>query len=218
MNEWRWQALMHRLGGQSSLETYQQLVKAYAEPHRYYHTAAHINACLQQFDRVQGLAHAPAAVEIALWFHDAIYQTRSQNNEQESADWAVGCLHAAGVAEMDCAQVHHLIMATKEHGDVEDRDRALVVDIDLAILGQEAQTFAEFETNIRKEYHWVPAPEYCLRRSQILESFLQRSHVYQTDYFQERYDAIAKSNLQQAIYNLQQGILPEDGHNRGSKG
>ncbi|NJM66483.1 MAG: hypothetical protein HC851_12915 [Acaryochloris sp. RU_4_1] len=208
MDEGRWQALMHCFGVEASLDTYQQLVQAYAEPHRYYHTAHHINACLQQFDLVCTEARALIEVEMALWFHDACYQPQSQQNEEDSADWARRFLQEAGVAEAQCQRVHDLIMATQDHGDVEDIDAALVVDIDLAILGEDAKTFAAFEANIRREYHWVPIADYCHRRSQILARFLQRPQVYQTPYFQVRYDAIARTNLKQTLSNLQNGILP----------
>lgn len=204
---------MRHFGENPSLETYQQLVRAHTEPHRYYHTADHIKACLGHFDDVQALVHSPAEVEIALWFHDAVYHTRSNQNEQESAGWAVRFLQQAGVARDRCHQVHHLIMATQDHAVKNDGDTALMVDIDLAILGQETNTFAAFEAHIRQEYAWVPVAEYCQRRSKILATFLQRPHVYQTGYFQERYDAIAQTNLQAALSRLQAGILPDSRDN-----
>ncbi|ABW27490.1 HD domain-containing protein [Acaryochloris marina] len=214
MDKQRWQTLMHDLAGQPSLDTYQQLVCAYSEPHRYYHTATHIDACLDHLDRVKVLAQAPAILEMALWFHDAVYQTQSNQNEQDSADWAVHFLQTAGVAVNVCHQVHHLIMATATHTTHDHPDTALMVDIDLAILGQNTQTFADFETQIRQEYAWVPITEYCQQRSQILETFAQRPHLYQTAYFQERYEAMARSNLQTAIRCLQAGILTNNGDNK----
>lgn len=209
MNERRWQTLMDQLAGKLCLATYRQLVRAYAEPHRYYHTADHIEACLHHFDGVKTLAQSPVEVEIAIWFHDAVYQTQSHQNEQKSADWAARFLHQAGVAQDRCHRVHHLIMTTHKHEAQDDQDPALMIDIDLAILGQDAQTFADFEVNIRQEYTWVPAVQYCQRRSEILETFLQRPYVYQTAYFQERYEAVARANLQTAISRLQAGILPD---------
>lgn len=213
MNPLRWQTLMHQLGAKPSLDTYQQLVRAYTEPHRHYHTAAHIDACLHHFDSVKSLAQAPATLEMALWFHDAVYQTQSTQNEQNSADWAVQFLQQAEVAADPCHQVHQLIMATAAHTIHNDEDTALMIDIDLAILGQDTQTFTNFETQIRQEYAWVTIAEYCRRRSQILETFAQRPHLYQTAYFQERYEALARSNLQTAIQRLQAGILPNNGDN-----
>lgn len=208
MKKQRWQTLIQNLGGSPSLDTYRQLVQAYAEPHRYYHTADHINACLDHFDGAHTLALAPLEVEIALWFHDAVYHSSSNQNEQDSAHWAARFLHDAGVAQNRCDRVHDLIMATQTHEVQDGPDAALLLDIDLAILGQEARVFSIFEANIRREYAWVPVVEYCQRRSEILETFLQRPHVYQTSYFQERYDAIARANLQTAISRLQAGILP----------
>lgn len=210
----RWQTLMHRLGIGASLQTYQQLVRAYSESQRHYHTAHHISSCLQHFDAVQTLAQVPAEVEIALWFHDAVYQPRSNHNEQDSADWAMQFLQEEGQPHSQCLRVHHLIMATQDHTDITKGDAAVVVDIDLAILGQDPATFAEFERNIRKEYYWAPVSEYCRRRSQILASFLQHPPIYQTRYFQERYEATAIANLNTALSNLQTGILPEENDNK----
>ena len=214
MHQSRWQTLMNRLGIGASLQTYQQLVRAYAESQRHYHTAHHISSCLQHFDSVQTLAQVPAEVEIALWFHDAVYQPRSDHNEKDSADWAMQFLQEEGLPHSQCLRVHHLIMATKDHTAPTEGDAALVVDIDLAILGQDPETFTEFERNIRKEYHWVPVSEYRRRRSQILASFLQHPSIYQTDYFQERYETAARINLKTALSNLRTGILPEADDNK----
>jgi predicted metal-dependent HD superfamily phosphohydrolase len=92
-----------------------------------------------------------------------------------------------------------LIMATKHHSPPADSDAALVVDVDLAILGQPEQRFAEYEQQIRQEYAWVPQPIFTSKRSEILQRFLDREHIYATESFRQKYEARARQNLEQAI-------------------
>ena len=89
MDRDRWNRLLTALGivaGES--ECFDALLAAYSEKHRHYHTIKHIDHCLRELDGAKSLAHDPAEVELALWFHDAIYDPHSSKNEERSADWA----------------------------------------------------------------------------------------------------------------------------------
>ena len=88
MERKRWLALMASFGIDAHLDTFERLRGAYAEPHRYYHTFKHIAACLEELDAARGLAAVFHEVEIALWFHDAVYAPTSTDNERRSAEWA----------------------------------------------------------------------------------------------------------------------------------
>lgn len=65
-----------------------RLTTAYSEPVRHYHTLAHITDSLYEFDRLIGLAEAPHEIEMAIWFHDAVYDPKAHDNEERSAEWA----------------------------------------------------------------------------------------------------------------------------------
>src|SRR6478735_4057334 len=77
-------------------DLYGQLVAAYSEAHRKYHTLQHLSECVATLDSVRASIPHPAEVEIALWFHDAIYDTKRSDNEAQSAEWATTALSAAG--------------------------------------------------------------------------------------------------------------------------
>ena len=77
-----------------------------------------------------------------------------------------------------------------------------MLDIDLAILGQEQDIFKEYEDNIRKEYIYVPKEIFNPKRSEILQSFLDRKSIYLTDYFKDKYEEIARDNLKKSIKDL----------------
>ena len=202
MNEERWVALMLSIGFSPNLETYRALHDAYLENHRHYHTDAHIDHCLVLLDEYRGLAQQPDEVEIALWFHDAIYKPISGDNEAKSADWAARFLeeNRAGKSRID--RVRAMIMATVHDAVANDPDTQLLVDIDLSILGSDSDTYRQFENNVRKEYKWVPGPFFKKGRRKILQSFLDRSSIFSTDLFRGRFEVAARSNLKSAIEAL----------------
>ena len=203
MNLRRWTALMSSFGVADHPEMFERIVKAYGEPHRRYHTAAHIGACLGEFDSVRSLAQSGSEVEAALWFHDVIYDTRASNNERQSAEMASRFLASSGVSSSSYDRVYSHIMATAHKGKPVDDDARLVVDIDLSILGQGELVYDQFERSVREEYKWVPWFLYRRKRTEILRAFLARESIYATEPFRQRYESAARSNLERAIRGLE---------------
>ena len=150
------------------------------QPDRHYHTARHIDACLAQVQRYRSFAANPAEIEVALWFHDAIYDTRRSDNEQRSAEWASDFLSSTGAETAHVSRIHALIMATRHTAAADDPDQQLLVDIDLGILGQPRGVFDDYDAAIRREYHWVPWPQYAESRVAVLAEFLNRPFIYAT--------------------------------------
>lgn len=185
---------------------HERLVNAYSEAGRYYHNLRHIEECLLELERVRGDAMRPELLEAAFWFHDAVYDPRSVSNEEESARLVENCLCAAGLRQAEIDTVRHLILATKTHETGLESDAALMIDIDLAILGRESTRFWEYEAAIRAEYAWVPAAEFAAKRVAILRRFLAREAVYQTDAFRSKYEAAARLNLTAAIVRLERDV------------
>lgn len=199
----RWSSLMHAFGIGPHLDTYERLVAAYSEPHRHYHTPAHIRACLTELDAAHDLAIFSAEVEIALWFHDAVYSPTASDNETRSATWVTEFLSSAGLPQEPRERVHQHIMATRHEAQPGTNDSALVVDIDLSILGQNPTTYDAFEKNVREEYRWVPWFLYQRKRREILHSFLKRDSIYTMAYFRNRYEKSARLNLRNALHELE---------------
>lgn len=198
----RWNALWQRLGLTPPSSLWAALAARYAEPHRAYHTLDHLAFCFGDYDRVARQIQEPVALEFALWFHDAVYDTHRPNNELRSAEWALHALTEGGVAPDLSRRVYELILATRHNTPPPDPDAAYLVDIDLAILGQPPVRFDEYDANIRQEYEWVPESEFCSKRAAILRSFLARERIYQTDPFFGRYEVQARQNLARAIGRL----------------
>ena len=179
-----------------------QLLAAWSEPQRRYHTVRHLGDCIALFEAASQLAAHPSEVEIALWFHDAVYDLKAKDNEARSAAWAEQALSAAQVGSDVRARVHELIMATCHAAQPESEDGRLLVDIDLSILGAEPERFDEYEVQVRQEYAWVPGPLFRRKRKELLQGFLARQHIYATEWFQQRFEAMARSNLQRSVVRL----------------
>lgn len=194
-----WDRAWKNLGLQAPNALFDQLVAAYSEPHRQYHTVQHLRECLSHFSACPGLAQHPGEVEIALWFHDAVYALRAKDNEHRSAEWAVRDLAKAGAEDSVMQRVRGLIMATCHDAVPTDRDQKLLVDIDLAILGAVPERFEEYDRQVQSEYNWVPDFIYRMKRREVLRAFLDRENIYSTDHFRERYEIQARTNLEKCV-------------------
>lgn len=184
---------------------YDQLVAAYSERQRHYHTLQHLRECLAHLEATAMLAHRPAEVEVALWFHDAVYDPRRQDNEERSAHWAADGLRAAGCGEDVAGRVRAMVLATREHAASGDADTQLLLDIDLAILGASAARFGEFERQVRAEYAHVPEAAYRTGRATVLAGFAARPRIYGTQPYRVALETRARDNIANAIARLQAG-------------
>ena len=160
MNADAWARLMAAWGFGPNTGTYDKLVAAYSAKGRFYHDRRHVAACLRHLETCRAQVARLPEVEIALWFHDAVYRPLASGNERNSADWAAAFLSACGAAPEAISRVHRLIMVTAHNAPTRSTDESLLVDIDLAILGADAPRYDAFEQAVRKEYRLVPAGIY----------------------------------------------------------
>ena len=198
-----WQSLWHDLGVTNpDLTLLQALLQRYSEPHRRYHTLQHLDACFANFAAVREQATHPAEVELALWFHDAVYEIQLAGNEQLSADWARNALLAAGGVPAAAQRVHALVLSTCHHAMPETPDEAILLDVDLAILGAPPAQFDEYEAQVRAEYAMVAQPQFRSGRRRILQQFLARERLFHTAHFYASHEPPARINLRRSIAQL----------------
>ena len=198
----RWHSMWQELGASaSSDELFHRLVECYSESHRRYHTTQHLEECFAHLEHVRSLPERASEVELALWFHDAIYNTHNSDNEERSAVWASESVLAAGTPEQ-ATLIHGLVLATKHSAVPAGRDAMVLVDIDLGILGADIARFEEYELQVRDEYSWVPGPLYRRGRRKILAEFAEREWIYSTDYFRTAYEERARENIARSLARL----------------
>ena len=172
-----------------------ELIGRYQEPHRSYHTVAHLEFGLSQFDLISGLAMHPDRVEFSYFFHDNVYIIGAADNEEQSAHLAREVLKKAQVPVVVQLHVVAHIMTTKPGEKANSPDQQVMADIDLAILGQSRDVFVEYERQVRQEYASVPEEVFWEARKGILQGFLNRPSIFSTSHFREIYEAQARENL-----------------------
>ena len=181
---------------------YAGLVELYGEPHRRYHTLAHIRQCLRQFDLAADLMGQPDAVEMALWFHDAIYIPGAMDNEQRSADLFREWSTAAGAAADFQESVSGVVMATTHQTPPSWRDGRFIVDIDLSSFGLPWEDCEQDGQRIRAECADLTDDQYYPGHLRFVRTLQNRPAFFFTDFFQQHYGQMAHDNINRIIANL----------------
>ena len=185
-----------------------ELARAYAASDRHYHNLAHVEALLALAQEHGAALSDREAIEAAIWFHDAIYDTRRHDNEAKSAELAAERLrgltdadHIDRIATMIRATADHTLPSFSDHGA--KRDCALFLDMDLAILGSAAAAFDAYEAAVRREYAWVPEVLWIEGRRKVLASLAARPAIYSSPQFQASHEAAARRNLARSLAKLE---------------
>jgi predicted metal-dependent HD superfamily phosphohydrolase len=180
---------------------FDRLAARYAEPHRRYHIWTHVLACLQARLRITE-ASLPD-VDLALVFHDAVYEPLAFDNEERSAELLVEEGRRAWINEGLLRRAHALVVATKHSREPTDMEEAsIVLDADLSILGADPATFAAYEAGIRHEYASVDDAAYRAGRAAVLQAFLARQSIYSTRTGRRLWEASARRNIEESIARL----------------
>ncbi len=185
----------------------QELSALYDASERHYHGMAHVTALIALAHEYRDRLADPEAVEAAIWFHDAVYDSRAKDNEAQSAALAREKL-AGRVDARRLNRIAGMIEATATHrlpefADADAvRDAAFFLDMDLSILGAEPKVFAAYEQAVRQEYGWVPEPGWLAGRAAVLKGFLAREHIFHTAEFRRRFEARARANLESSLAAL----------------
>lgn len=185
---------------------FDELVKEYQQPHRYYHTLEHLAEMFRVFGRMANLCPNPIAVQVAIWFHDVVYDPKQDDNESRSAAKVFEWLQPLGFSLELLNRVAELVKSTTHLNATEpvtDPDTMVLLDADLAILGASEIRYQRYAADIRKEYAHVPDSDYRTGRISVLNRFLARPRIYHTTIMHNEGDVPARRNLQDEIDQLQ---------------
>jgi predicted metal-dependent HD superfamily phosphohydrolase len=179
------------------------LAARYAEPHRHYHTLAHVQALLRHLDTHRALVRQPAHVEAAIWYHDVVYDTHRSDNEICSADVVRFELMSIGWLGVDVERVAGMVEATQYHRAADgDTDTQLFLDLDLSVLGAAPAVYDTYRDAIRAEFDWVPEAAYRAGRAKVLRSFLDRPAIYRTPVLAALWEVTARANVRRELVAL----------------
>ncbi|MDY6896533.1 MAG: HD domain-containing protein [Cyanobacteriota bacterium] len=205
---YRWSELLQNfdISQTATEQTFNKIVEYYSTPNRYYHNLKHINHVLETIQLLEdktkylGNNFETKTVKFAAWFHDIVYDTKTKDNEEKSAEYAAEALSSLSIPANVIKNVKKLILQTKNHYvSTNDLDAQILLDADFAILGSNPADYSKYTQAIRQEYIWVPEVEYFAARKKILENFLQRDNIYFTQFMQQTRENIARNNLETEV-------------------
>ncbi|MEW9527993.1 metal-dependent phosphohydrolase [Microbispora sp. NPDC049125] len=180
-----------------------ELLARWAEPHRRYHTTAHLRAVLAAVEPLAALAGDADAVRLAAWFHDAVYEGRPGWDEERSAQLAQARLPACGAAPGRVREVARLVRMTATHSyDPGDADAAVLCDADLAVLGSAPEEYDAYARAVREEYRHIPDEPFRAGRSAVLTRLLTGDHLFGTEAGRDLWDRRARENMRRELAAL----------------
>lgn len=177
----------------------EELLDRWAEPHRHYHSPAHLAAVLNAVGVLERAGELPTAlsrpVRLAAWFHDAVYAGAAGQDEEDSARLAEDRL-AGLLPDHQVAEVARLVRLTAAH-DPQDHDvaGAVLVDADLEVLGRAPAAYRRYTEQVRRDFDHVPEQRFRDGRAQVLATLLARPVLYRTATGRRLWEDAARENL-----------------------
>ncbi|WEB40985.1 hypothetical protein MOV08_18005 [Streptomyces yunnanensis] len=182
------------------------LLRRWAEPQRHYHTTDHLTAILDRIDELAAHAEDLPAVQLAAWFHDAVYRPDRSENEERSAALAERALPELGIAAPRTAEVARLVRLTVTHDPApDDRNGAVLCDADLAVLAGAPDAYADYAAAVRAEYAFVPDPDFRAGRAAVLRQLLALPRLFMTAQAHDHWETAARHNLATELTLLEGG-------------
>lgn len=198
---WRDMIASFSLPEDTGVEIFTLLGSQYKEATRHYHNWEHIKAMIKGLYDYPEEINDILSIELAIWFHDAIYVPLRKDNESRSAKFFQEQLSVYLPIERT-RKVMNYIEATKNHQKTTDRDLQILLDLDLAILGKPKNIYEKYSQQVREEFGYVPNFLYKRGRKLVLKSFLDRPLIYQTSFFNEKFEAQARENIKEELESL----------------
>jgi len=202
--EQHWQHLTAKYSGNDKLRhaAWDEIETAYSHKSRHYHNLQHLEYMMGLVRLYEADIANVDTMLFTIYYHDIVYNIASQDNELKSAELAVNRLESLAVPDEQIKQCRKQIMATKDHEFCTDQDSQYLVDIDLAILGEQHDEYETYAKKIRKEYQVYPFFLYKQGRKKVLEHFLNMERIYKTQALYQSREQQARANLQWELNSL----------------
>ena len=186
-----------------SKDVWSLLCQSYGEGHRRYHTLDHVASMLEVLKWGKLRFRDRSVVELAVLFHDVVYDARRDDNETQSAELATSVLSGCGFSAERTARVSEFILATASHPpETGDDDLDTFLDADLAILGEPRDRYLQYVSDVRAEFSFVSDDQWRIGRTKVLNHFLAAPAVYRTTWFRESREELAVRNLRGELRDL----------------
>ncbi|WP_277208692.1 DUF4031 domain-containing protein [Isoptericola croceus] len=189
----------------------EEVVDRWREPHRVYHGRLHLADALDALPLLlTRREEAGWRAAVALWFHDAVHDGATPDDEQRSAALTRALLEPLAergrLTSPDLAEIERLVLLTAGHDpDPGDLAGCLVSDADLAVLGADPVRYGRYVAQVRAEYGHVPDPDFRSGRGAVLEQLLTLHSgpgLYRTPAGRHRWGDRAEQNLRAELAAL----------------
>lgn len=181
---------------------WKEIEKAYSGKNRHYHNLAHLKYMIDKAFEYKDSLNDPDTVMFSIFYHDIVYNSTSQDNEQKSANIAKERLTLLGVPSEKVSWCQNQIIATKNHQESVDNDTNYLLDFDLAVLGDTPESYNNYTKKIRREYSIFPDFLYNKGRKKVLRHFLNMDKIFKTNDFYKKYEKQAKENINTELQGL----------------
>jgi predicted metal-dependent HD superfamily phosphohydrolase len=189
-------------GTAGTTHVWDNLVKRYTEKHRHYHNPRHMICCLQQLDSSTSLIEDKDTIEMAIWFHDLVFEPMASDNEERSAD-LFKILAKGHFSSNFVDTVSDIIVATKHCDAPSSSNQAYMLDIDLASLGIPWMYFRQDCIDLRAEQPGISDIRFYSGKLKFLNTLIRRPRIYFTDSFFNRYELEARRNIMRYTSTLE---------------
>lgn len=184
------------------------LIDAHRAAGRHYHTIAHIDALLALSREHRADIGDIETVDLAIFYHDAVYNSARHDNENASAALAEERLQVLGCSPARIRKVTRYILATQHVGPAEattagaDSDLDHFLDFDLSVLASAPPAYGAYAAAIRREYAIYPDDAYARGRAGVLRKLLDLKRLYRVPALAQAWEAPARANLQRELDSL----------------
>ncbi|MFT3876250.1 MAG: DUF4031 domain-containing protein [Propioniciclava sp.] len=176
------------------------LLARWSEPHRRYHDLRHLASCLMALAALD--VDDDPVVQLAAWFHDAVYTGRAGEDEEASAVLAEQRLDGL-LPDADVAEVARLVRLTATHDPAPgDARGAALVDADLSILGALPGRYHVYARDVRLEYDHLDADTFAAGRAAVLRTLLARRPLFRTPAGIQLWERPARTNMREELAEL----------------
>lgn len=198
-----WDRLLSRhTADPAAPEVGRRLLESWAEPHRRYHSVAHLRAILACVDELADCAEDADAVRIAAWYHDAVY-AGLPDDEERSARRAEEELSRLDLAPTLVDEVARLVRITVTHDPAPgDHNGEVLSDADLSTLALPATDYQRNSAAIRQEYAHVTDDVFRKGRVQVLTALLEGPAVFRTGPGRRLWESAARKNMRAELTEL----------------
>lgn len=193
---------------------FERIWQAYNEPHRAYHTVEHL---AELFDKMEEnrrhINDLPFIIAVIFW-HDLAYKSDREsvlagfNNEEASAIFAEEDLKSLGFEDYFIKKVAETIRMTRGHlkAQPDIGDAALFLDMDISILAARPERFRTYCNQVREEFKEFTDAEFLNGRVNnfLVPYVAHREPLFKTDLFRQRYENIARSNIEGELKSQRQ--------------